>query len=140
MSSRKVTVLRRSLSSVKRDRKRPALSFAGRPPPGLKRLVRETEQATPHPSRSGWWKRRSGTPSLPGGEGSDPILCYPPPEMGRGWRWGRSVQREMWDTLSPRERAVVSRARGSCQLRPLSWAEGGDLTVAGEPGQGPFRV
>jgi hypothetical protein len=29
-------------------------------------LIRESEQATPHPSRSGWGKRRSGTPSPQG--------------------------------------------------------------------------
>jgi len=51
----------------------------------------------------------------------------------------------MWDTLSPKREGYIS-GLGTGGVQPKMWdtlspwGEGGDVAVAGEPGQGPFRV
>ena len=69
---------------------------------------------------------------LPGGE-------------GYGFRSTPGVQPKMWDTLSPKREGYIS-GLGTGGVQPKMWdtlspwGEGGDVAVAGEPGQGPFRV
>ena len=57
---------------------------ASDPSPGPRRLVKAPVAVHP----------------LPLGEGKDPIPSLSPRERGRRQKWGRCVQREMWDTLS----------------------------------------